>query len=71
MVTVDERGKQAKIRLFRELFSGQEHVYGTYDPKSGRSWQVKAPVTDEVILAHLTGRGPTACTCSRATGRGR
>ena len=47
-----------KIRIFRNLFSGLSNVYGTYDPITGRSIQVKAPVTDGVILAHLTGRQP-------------
>jgi TOTE conflict system primase-like protein len=47
-----------KVRLFRSLFSGLENAYGTYDPRSGRSWQVKKPVTDRVILAHLTGKRP-------------
>ena len=30
-----------KIRLFQSFFSGLSHVYGTYDPASGRTWQVK------------------------------
>jgi hypothetical protein len=33
-------------------------VYGTYDPVTGRSWQMKEPVTDRVFLDHLTGRKP-------------
>ena len=55
---VDKRDKHWKIRLFRSFFSGLEHVYGTYGPKSGRSWQVKEPVTDKVVLRHLTGKQP-------------
>lgn len=57
-IPTDRRDNQAKIRLFRTLFSGLDHVYGTYDPKTGRVWQVKRPVTDGVILAHLTGKRP-------------
>ena len=53
-----ERDRHAKVRLFREIFCGLEHVYGTYDPRSGRSWQVKAPVTDGVVLDHLSGKRP-------------
>lgn len=40
-----------KIALFRGLFTGLEHVYGTFDPQTGRARQVKQPVTDEVIHA--------------------
>jgi len=54
----DNRDSAAKVRLFRERFSGLQDVYGTYDPVSGRVWQVKKPVTDEVLLNHLTGRQP-------------
>ncbi|MFC1896762.1 hypothetical protein ACFL0Q_08930 [Thermodesulfobacteriota bacterium] len=47
-----------KLKVFRDLFTGLTEVYGTYDPVSGRARQVKAPVTDKVLLAHLTGRQP-------------
>lgn len=47
-----------KRALFRSLFSGHDAVYGTYDPRTGKSWQVKSPVTDEVIADHLQGRRP-------------
>jgi hypothetical protein len=47
-----------KIRIFRKLFSGLTNVYGTYDPASGRVWQVKEPVTNDTILAHLKGLRP-------------
>jgi hypothetical protein len=47
-----------QVRLFRGLFTGRTDAYGTYDPGSGRVWQVKAPITDEVVHAHLTGRQP-------------
>ena len=53
---LDGRDNHHKVRLFRRFFSGLRHVYGTYDPGTGRSWQVKAEVTDQVILEHLTGR---------------
>ena len=54
----DGRDTAAKLWLFRERFSGRQDVYGTNDPASGRAWQVKKPVTDEVLLKHLTGRQP-------------
>ena len=57
-MALDTRDKQYKVRLFRKFFSGLDHVYGTYDPRTGRSWQVKASVTDGVILKHLIGRKP-------------
>ena len=47
-----------KIGLFRLHFSGATGAYGTYDPGTGRSWQVKRPVTDRVLLDHLLGRRP-------------
>ena len=47
-----------KIAIFKSYFCGLTEVYGTYDPASGRTCQVKAPVTDAVILAHLAGRKP-------------
>ncbi|MCX5770884.1 MAG: hypothetical protein NTZ09_11520 [Candidatus Hydrogenedentes bacterium] len=58
MVAKDIRNADAKIALFRSLFSGLGNVYGTYDPNTGRAWQVKSPVTDKVIAGHLTGRRP-------------
>jgi len=47
-----------KIALFLSFFSGLENVYGTYDPETGRSWQVKKPVANDTILAHLQGKHP-------------
>jgi len=52
------RTTREKVAIFRACFSGLEHVYGTYDPKTGRVRQVKQPVTDRVILDHLLGRQP-------------
>ena len=54
----DTRSVQEKIALFRERFAGLPHVHGTYDPLSGRCWQVKQPVTNAIIHAHLTGKRP-------------
>jgi len=47
-----------RLAIFRSCFSGLDHVYGTYDPNTGRVWQVKSPVTDQVIADHLAGRRP-------------
>lgn len=47
-----------QISLFKKLFAGRTDVYGTYDPQSGKVWQVKKPVTDQVIRGHLEGRAP-------------
>lgn len=51
-----KRSKVEKIRIFKSLFMGLRNVYGTYDTKTGRVRQVKDLVTDDVILAHLTGK---------------
>ena len=45
-----------KIQIFKGLFMGLKNVYGTYDTKTGKVHQEKVVVTDEVILAHLTGK---------------
>lgn len=47
-----------KLKIYRNLFVGLTNVYGTYDPITGRTSQVKAPVTKQVLLNHLTGRKP-------------
>ena len=47
-----------KIALFLSFFSGLKNVFGTYDPETGRSWQVKKPVTNDTILTHLKGQRP-------------
>ena len=47
-----------KLAIFRKLFTGLPHVYGTYNLASGRTSQVKAPITNKVLLNHLTGRQP-------------
>ena len=51
-----KRSKVEKIRIFQGLFTGLRNVYGTYNVKTGRVRQVKKPVTEEVIRAHLTGK---------------
>jgi len=51
-------GIKEKIALFKHYFTGLTHLYGTYDPVSGETHQVKAPVTDNVIFKHLIGRQP-------------
>lgn len=53
-----QRTTKEKLALFRACFRGLGHVYGTYDPRTGRSRQVKQPVTDQVLLRHLQGRQP-------------
>ena len=58
MLVKDTRSLSEKVLLFRSRFKGLEHVYGTYDPRMGRCWQVKQPVSDSVVLNHLTGRRP-------------
>jgi len=58
MVSASRLDRDSKIRIFRECFAGRMDVYGTYDPVTGRSWQMKEPVTDRVFLDHLTGRKP-------------
>jgi hypothetical protein len=55
MEPLPPRSTAEKLALFRASFSGRDHVYGTYDPPSGRVRQVKQPVTDAVLLRHLQG----------------
>jgi TOTE conflict system, Archaeo-Eukaryotic Primase domain len=52
------RTTRQKLRIFRSCFSGLRDVYGTYDRQTGKVRQVKEPVTDHVLLRHLTGRQP-------------
>lgn len=47
-----------KIWLFSNTFKGLTNVYGTYDPISGKSWQVKQRVNGQVIHDHLRGKRP-------------
>jgi hypothetical protein len=53
------RNTSEKIKIFRNLFAaGRTDVFGTYSPETGRAWQVKEPVTNDTILAHLKGEHP-------------
>ena len=52
------RTTREKIDLFMRCFRGRTDVYGTWDPATGKAWQVKEPVTRKVILAHLKGKRP-------------
>ncbi len=47
-----------KIEIFKSFFNGLDQVYGTYDISTGKACQVKSPVTDQVVLAHLSGKSP-------------
>jgi hypothetical protein len=58
MAQAKRRTTAEKLRLFRSFFSGLTHVYGTYDPETGRVRQAKEPVADQVLLAHLRGEQP-------------
>ncbi|MFH1614467.1 MAG: hypothetical protein ABIG61_05230 [Planctomycetota bacterium] len=51
-----KRETKEKIRIYQGLFMGLRNVYGTYDTRTGKVRQVKEPVTEEVIRAHLTGK---------------
>ena len=52
------RNTREKLTLFAGCFTGLTNAYGTYASPVGKGWQVKAPVTPEVMLAHLLGRKP-------------
>ena len=52
------RTNEDKLAIFKRRFHGLSHAYGTFDPATWRSWQVKQPVTDAVRLDHLRGRQP-------------
>ena len=52
------RSVKEKILIFKSHFSGLTNVYGTYDPSTGHGSQVKKPVTDKVLMAHLSGSKP-------------
>ena len=56
MTVQSEKSVAEEIKIFRRCFSGLKHVYGTYDPQTGRVCQLKEPVTDQVLLAHLSGK---------------
>lgn len=50
------RSSAEKVAIFKGLSSGRQDVYGTYNGRAVR--QVKAAVTNRVILAHLLGKRP-------------
>ena len=54
----NSRTPDQKLAIFRACFTGLDHVYGTYDPTTGRARQVKQPVDDQVLLRHLQGLRP-------------
>ena len=58
MTEAYKRVTDQQVALFRHCFTGLPSVYGTYDPITGGAWQVKAPVTDQVIRNHLMGLCP-------------
>jgi hypothetical protein len=58
VTAIPPRSITDKLALFRACFSGVTRVYGTYDPRTGRSWQVKQPVTDGVLRDHIEGCRP-------------
>jgi hypothetical protein len=53
-----KRSTAEKVALFKSFFTGLTNVFGTFDPATGQSWQVKKPVTNDTILAHLKGKRP-------------
>jgi len=58
MTSLNRKKTSEKIKIFKGFFTGLTDVYGTYDSVSGRTSQVKEPVTDSVFLAHLMGIQP-------------
>jgi len=50
--------KEEILGLYSGLFAGRRDIYGTYDPATGKVWQVKEPVTATVIWSHLKGEKP-------------
>jgi hypothetical protein len=58
MATANTRDDEQKLALFRRRFAGRRDVYGTYDLRTGMARQVKQPVTDAVVRAHLLGHQP-------------
>jgi len=47
-----------KVELFQSLFHGLRAVHGTYNPETGKHWQVKQEVTRQTIYNHLKGNQP-------------
>lgn len=47
-----------KIELFMGLFAGLKNVYGSYDIKTGKAYQIKSMVDRNTIVGHLWGLQP-------------
>jgi hypothetical protein len=52
------RTTDKKITLFQSLFQGLKSAYGTYDPETGKHWQIKRRVKRNTIYNHLMGTRP-------------
>lgn len=53
-----KRDNNYKINLFMSYFTGLKTAYGSYDPKTGKYFVQKQPVTKSVIYHHLKGEKP-------------
>lgn len=58
MAPKEKRGNAEKIAIYSELFIGRTDIYGTYNPETGKTFQIKKPVTKQVVLNHLLGIRP-------------
>ena len=54
----EKRDNNYKIDLFMSFFTGLKTAYGSYDPKTGKYFVQKHPVTKSVIYQHLKGNRP-------------
>ncbi len=50
--------QDVRVVLFRERFSGRCDAYGTFDLTSGRAYQCKRMVDDQVLRRHIGGVRP-------------
>lgn len=57
MTDINKINTHQMVNIFRNLFFGQSHIYGTYD-STGRARVVKAQVTEKVIWSHISGIQP-------------
>jgi len=57
------RATRERPGFHRSIFTGLAQVYGMQDPHMGRAFQVEDPDTEHVLLQHLKGIVPMACTC--------
>jgi hypothetical protein len=58
MIIKKQRSDTEKIEIFSNRFIARTDVHGTYDPKTGKGYQKKEPVTKQVIMSHLMGKQP-------------